>query len=107
MALFSVNFHWMFAWLFLFSLGQHMFMPLNTSIGMELAREGQTGRRLGQFNAIRNVAIIFGSFFIFLGFKFFHFNFKLSFLIAASFYLISAMLLFCMTPGKPTRHQCT
>jgi predicted MFS family arabinose efflux permease len=100
MALFSVTFHWMFAWLFLFSLGQHLFMPLYTSIAMELAEEGKTGRRLGQLNSIGSSAAIMGSFFIFLGFKYFHFNFKLSFLIAASFYLIAAMLLFSMHPGN-------
>ncbi len=100
MALFSVTFHWMFVWLFIFSLGQHIFMPLNTSIGMELAEEGKTGRRLGQLNAIRNAAAIMGSFFIFLGFKYFHFNYKLSFLIAASFYLLAALLLFSMKPGN-------
>ena len=100
MAFFSVSFHWMFAWLFLFSLGQHLFMPLNTSISMELAHEGKTGRRLGQLNALRNFAIIVGSFFIFLGFKYFHFDFKISFLIAGSFYLLAALLLFSMHPGK-------
>jgi predicted MFS family arabinose efflux permease len=100
MAFFSFSFHWMFAWLFIFSLGQHLFMPLNTSIGMELAREGKTGRRLGQINALRNVAVILGSFFIFLGFKYFHFNFKISFLIAGASYLSAALLLFSMHPGK-------
>ena len=100
MALFSVTFHWMFAWLFLFSLGQHLFMPLNTAIAMELAEEGKTGRRLGQLNALRNTAAIFGSFFIFLGFKYFHFNYKASFLIAATFYLSAAILLFSMKPGN-------
>ncbi len=100
MALFSVTFHWMFAWLFMFSMGQHLFMPLNTSIAMELAEEGKTGRRLGQMNAIRNTAAIFGSFFIFLGFKFFHFNFQISFLIAAGFFLLASMFLFSMHPGS-------
>ena len=100
MALFSVSFHWMFAWLFIFSLGQHMFMPLNTSISMELAHEGKTGRRLGQLNALRNAAAIAGSFMVFMGFKYFHFNFKASFLIAASFYLTGAMLLLSMKPGR-------
>ena len=107
MAFFSVSFHWMFAWLFIFSLGQHLFMPLNTSIAMELAEKGKTGRRLGQINSIRSTAVILGSFFIFLGFKYFHFNFKLSFLIAALFYLISAMFLFSMRPGNahpPSMH---
>ncbi len=100
MAMFSVTFRWMFVWLFLFSSGQHLFMPLNTSIAMELAEEGKTGRRLGQMNAIRNTAAIFGSFFMFLGFRFFHFNFKISFLIAAGFYLAAALFLFSMHPGK-------
>ena len=100
MALFSVSFHWMFAWLFIFSLGQHLFMPLNTSIAMELAEEGRTGRRLGQLNSIRSTAAILGSFFIFMGFKFFHFNFKIAFLIAALFYLFSAIFLFSMKPGQ-------
>jgi predicted MFS family arabinose efflux permease len=90
----------MFAWLFVFSLGQHLFMPLYTSIGMELANEGQTGRRLGQFNAIRNLAIILGGFFTLLGFKYLHFNFRTAFLFAALFYLISSLLLYSMQPGK-------
>lgn len=101
MAFLSVSFHWMFAWLFIFSLGQHLFMPLNTSIGMELAKEGQTGKRLGQINAVRNFAVILGSFFIFLGFKYFKFDYKISFLTAAGFYMLSSLMVFAMNPGKP------
>jgi predicted MFS family arabinose efflux permease len=100
MAFFSISFHWMFAWLFILSLGQHLFMPLNTSIIMELAQDGQTGKRLGQFNAVRNIAATFGSLVVFLGFKFMHFNFKTSFLIAALFYLLAAVFIFSMPPGK-------
>jgi len=100
MAFFSFSFHWMFAWLFILSLGQHLFMPLNTSITMEIAREGQTGKRLGQLNAVRNFAVILGSFSVFLGFKFLHFNFRISFLIAALFYLLAAVFIFSMHPGK-------
>lgn len=100
MALFSVTFHWMFFWLFIYSLGQHIFMPLNTSIGMELAKEGQTGRRLGQLNSIRTTTMILGSFFIFLGFKYLHFNYRISFLFAAGFLTASAILLYTMNPGK-------
>jgi predicted MFS family arabinose efflux permease len=100
MAFFSFTFHWMFAWLFVFSLGQHLFMPLSTSITMEIAREGETGKRLGQLNAIRNIATILGSFVVFLGFRFFHFNFKAAFLIAALFYLFAAVFIFSMNPGR-------
>ena len=100
MALLSVSLYWMFAWLFVFSLGGHLFMPLYTSIGMELANEGQTGRRLGQFNAIRNLAIIFGGLFTLLGFKYLHFTFRIAFLIAAFFYLFASVMLYAMHPGK-------
>lgn len=100
MALLSVSLHWMFVWLFIFSLGQHLFMPLYTSIGMELANDGQTGRRLGQFNALRNLAVILGGFFTLLGFKYLHFNFRIAFLIAAAFYLLASLMLYTMHPGK-------
>ena len=99
MALFSITFHWMFAWLFLFSLGQHMFMPLYSAIGMELAKEGATGRRLGQLNSLRNIAIIGGSFFVFVGFRYFDLTFKKTFFIAAFCYMIAAVLLGSMHPG--------
>jgi predicted MFS family arabinose efflux permease len=100
MAFFSISFHWMFVWLFILSLGQHLFMPLNTSITMDLARSGQTGKRLGQLNAVRNFAVVLGSFSVVIGFKYLHVNFKISFLIAAAFYLFAALFIMTMNPGK-------
>jgi predicted MFS family arabinose efflux permease len=66
---------------------------------MELAQEGRTGRRLGQINAVRNFTAILGSFFIFMGFKYFRFDYRVTFLIAAGFYLFSSLLLYAMQPG--------
>jgi MFS family permease len=34
--------------LFIYSMGQHLFMPAASAIGMELAEPGKTGQRLGQ-----------------------------------------------------------
>jgi MFS family permease len=65
--LLSPSFSVMLIWLFIFSIGQHLFIPLNQSIGMELAVKGETGKRLGQFSAVANVAMIIGIFSIFLG----------------------------------------
>ena len=48
---------------------------------MELAAEGRTGRRLGQFSAVANVSAIIGSVAIFVGFKYFHLNFRMSYLV--------------------------
>jgi predicted MFS family arabinose efflux permease len=88
----------MIAWLFLYSMGQHLFMPLASTIGMELAREGQDGRRLGQINSIRNFATILGSFGVMLGFKYLGFTFQHTFAITAILLLVAVFLLFKMTP---------
>jgi predicted MFS family arabinose efflux permease len=90
----------MLAWLFLYSLGQHLFIPLSSSIGMELAREGREGRRLGQLNAARNFAAIGGSFIVFVGFKFLGFSFHHTFLLATAAFLTAAVIMFTMKPKK-------
>jgi predicted MFS family arabinose efflux permease len=88
-------------WLFFYSLGQHIFMPVASSIGMELAAEGKTGQRLGQLNAIRNLAQIFGSFLVILGFRYLGFNFQHTFVIAAIAFALAALILFAMKPDTP------
>jgi len=90
-------------WLFVYSLGQHMFMPIASTIGMELAREGQTGRRLGQLNAVRNFAAIAGSLIVVLGFRYLRFDFQTTFVLVAAALAIAAYLMFSMRPTRPQR----
>jgi MFS family permease len=84
--------------LFIYSMGMHLFIPLASSIGMELAHTGQTGRRLGQLNAIRNFAAILGSFLVFLGFRFLGFGFQHTFILTALGLGVAAVLMFLMKP---------
>ena len=95
-SLFSSSYTIMVIWLFIFSSGQHLFMPLASTIGMELAKEGHAGERLGQFNAIRTIATISGSALIVLGFKYLGMTFQLTFILTAVGLLIAAMLMFSM-----------
>lgn len=97
---FSTGYGVMLVWLFIMSLGQHIFLPLTSGIGMEFAREGNTGRILGQLNSAGNVATIIGSFVVFIGFRFLNFDFSLSFTVAAAGVLISAFLLYAMKPDE-------
>jgi predicted MFS family arabinose efflux permease len=97
---FSSSYPIMLIWLFVFSMGQHLFLPLMQSIGMEFAHGGKTGKRLGQFSAVSNLAAITGSFIIFIGFRFFNFNFSLSFTIAAAGLLVSSVLLYSLKPDE-------
>jgi len=87
-------------WLFIYSMGQHVFMPVASTIGMELAAEGKTGQRLGQLNAIRNLAAILGSFVVLLGFRFLGFTFKYTFILTALVFAIAAVLMFAMKPDR-------
>jgi predicted MFS family arabinose efflux permease len=96
----SSSYSVMVVWLFIYSLGQHLFMPLSAKIGMDLAHEGRAGRRLGQLNAIRNLATILGSFLVLLGFKYLDFDFKFTFTLSALALITAAFLLFLMTPEK-------
>jgi len=98
----SPNFSVMLVWLFIFSIGQHLFIPTNQSIGMELARDGETGKRLGQLSGIANISSIIGSFAILIGFKFFHLNFKISYIVAFLGFFTVALLIFLMEKNKPS-----
>jgi predicted MFS family arabinose efflux permease len=88
------------SFMFLYSLGMHIFMPVSTTIGMELAAEGRTGRRLGQLNAVRNLAMIVGAGLVYFGFKYLHFTFSLTFILTAIVLTIAAALLLAMSPQK-------
>ena len=96
----SSSYLMMVVWLFIYSMGQHLFMPIASSIGMELAREGQAGQRLGQLNAVRTVAAILGSALVFLGFKYLGMTFELTFALTALGLGIAAVLMFSMKKAE-------
>lgn len=99
MGLVGVNYALVVFSLFVYSLGQHIFLPVSATIGMDLAHQGQDGRRLGQFNAVRNVAVILGGFAVFVGFKYLGLNHKATFIIASLALMGASFLLFKMGPG--------
>ncbi len=92
----SSNYGIMVLWLFIYSLGQHIYMPVASTLGMQLARDGKTGQRLGQLNALRNLATITGSALVFIGFKYLGFTFSTVFALAAVVLLLASGLFFLM-----------
>lgn len=105
LAIFSAHLHFALIWIFIYSIGQHLFMSLQSGIGMELAKGGKTGKRLGQLVGIGSFAAILGSLVVFLGFKFLHFNFTTSFLLAAIGFGFASFLLFQMKKTPPVSHK--
>ena len=89
----------MLIFLFVFSLGLHMFMPLYDSIGLSLATRDNMGRILGMFNSARMAFGMVAGLVCFFGFRsgFFHFNTPVTiFLVCAGCFLACAVLLFAM-----------
>jgi len=44
----SSDYYTMMMWMTVYSMGQHLFMPMSNSIGMNLAEEGNLGKVLGK-----------------------------------------------------------
>jgi predicted MFS family arabinose efflux permease len=93
---YSMTYGFMLVWLFIYSLGQHIFLPLTSSIGMEFAEKNREGKRLGQITGANNFATIAGSVLVFLGFRFLDFSFSLCFTLAAAVLLVSFFFLMSM-----------
>jgi predicted MFS family arabinose efflux permease len=100
---FSSSYEIMLLWLFIYSMGQHLFIPIVSSMGMSFAEDGHDGKKLGQINALNNIATIAGSAVIFIGFRFLDFNFGKSFTIAAVVFFISSLFLFSIKRERTVR----
>jgi predicted MFS family arabinose efflux permease len=99
----STSYAVMLVWMFIGSMGQHLYLPLSPTIGMELANQGQTGRRLGQFNALRNAATIAGGFVVAMGFRYLNFNFGHIFILVALGLILAAIMMYLMKPTPANR----
>ena len=99
----SKSYNIMLVWLFIFSLGQHIFLPLNSSIVMELSEKGNDGRRLGQIQSLKNIAVILGAFFVSIGFKYIGLNYKTAMVMSGILIIISSFLINSMSAGVTSK----
>lgn len=93
----------MIGWLTIYSMGQHLFMPMSNSIGMSLAAEGQIGRRLGQINGLNTAVFLATSLATAFLFRFIKIDYHIAFSVSAAAFLLSAILILRMTPSKEKR----
>ena len=69
------SFPMMLVFLFIISMGIHMFIPLYDALGMSLATGGDYGRILGRFNAVRTAFSLLAGLIAFVGFRVGFFSF--------------------------------
>jgi predicted MFS family arabinose efflux permease len=79
--------------IFIYSMGQHIFMPLGGSIGMSFARQEEVGKILGRLSAAGNIAVVIGSAALWALFRFAHIGYTTAFTIGAAAFVVSAVLL--------------
>ena len=93
----SPSFEVMLIFLFVNSLGMHMFIPLYDAIGMSLAKKSEAGKILGRFNSIRTAFSLIAGIIVFVGFNsgIFSFNSDIitPFVIAAGLLIVITCLL--------------
>jgi len=90
----------MIGWLTVYSMGQHLFMPMSNSIGMTLAADGHMGRRLGQINSVNTAVFLATSLATAFLFKFIKIDYHLAFSFSAGAFFLAAVLILCMTPPQ-------
>lgn len=93
----------MIGWLTVYSMGQHLFMPMSNSIGMSLASEHQIGKRLGQINSVNTTAFLITSIFTALLFRFIKIDYRFAFSFSAIAFFMSAVFVLQMTPHSGKR----
>ncbi len=87
------SFSVMLVFLFINSMGMHLFMPLQDSIGMSLAEPNQIGRRMGQYASAKTAVSFVAGIIVYLGFRSGTFSFSTPvitvFLLGAAAFLIA------------------
>lgn len=94
---FTPPFAMMLVFLFINSLGFHLYMPLKDSIGMTLAEPEKIGKRMGQFGGVQFAFLMLSGLAVFFLFRFGIFSFqspaKWTFIVSAAFYVVTLLLL--------------
>ena len=95
----------MLVFLFIHSLGQHLFMPLNDTISMDLAERDKVGETLGKFKGVNTLFSMLAAALVFLGFRTGLFSFGekiiLPFALGAGLTVGAVVLLACMARLMP------
>ena len=78
--------------IFLYSCGQHFYMPLINSIGMSFAKPGEEGRVLGRLASISNFFVLAAAAVLYLLYYFLHLPFYVTFTIGGLSFFCAAFV---------------
>lgn len=102
----SPEFAVMVGWMTLYSMGQHLYMPVANSIGMHLADDHNIGKVLGRINAVNTAAFLVTSVLIAILFRFIKIPYHMAFTVSAIGFIGAAICISMMSSHnnpKPSR----
>jgi predicted MFS family arabinose efflux permease len=82
--------------MFVFSMGQHMFLPLQDSLALQISRGENAGAVLGHVNSVRMATLVLSGIITFVGFRWGWFTFGIPvavFIISAAAFVVAGILL--------------
>lgn len=96
----------MLIFIFINSLGMHLFMPLQDSIGLALIDQKNIGKRMGQFKGVATAFQMMGAIVVFIGFKagFFSFTTPVKWIFIISAIVLAVVLLLLVILDKMTHN---
>ena len=83
-----------------FSMGQHLYMPIQGAISMSFARDGNIGRRLGEIQSVNTAALILTAAVLYFLYRFVKIPFVVSFTIGAIAMVLAGIVFLFMSPRK-------
>lgn len=87
--------------LVIYSTGQHIYLPLSSTIAMSFAHGDNFGQRMGQVQGLGSLSVIVSSAALFVLYRFFHITYQSVFVIASfSMVLAGVFFLFIQNGGQ-------
>ena len=85
---------------FVYSSGQHIFMPISSSIGMSFASSGNEGSVLGRIQSSTTLALVTGTGILLLLFRFVNLSYRAAYTAGSLCFVAAAVCLSMMSPIK-------
>ena len=89
------------ATMMIFSIGQHIYLPLQGALSMTFANKDNFGRRLGEIQSVNTVAMILTLFILPMLLRNFDISLAVTFTVGAVAMVLAGVVFLFMTPGPP------
>jgi len=88
------------ATMMIYSMGTHLYMPIQGALSMSFAKDGKIGRRLGEVQSVNTAALIITTATLYVLYRFINIPYVISFTIGAVAMVLAGIIFFFMSPRQ-------